>query len=301
MILTVTFNPAIDHTYTVEKDLAEDHIMRTDDSQFDAGGKGINVASYLNTLGKDTVATGLLGGFTGEFIQEKLDEQGISHDFAEAGTTRINTTVIGEKTEYKVNHSGPETDHQAVEMVIDRIQAREPEIVVISGSLPPGLDYSAVEKIGGSVDADIVVDLHGDVLGQLEGSYLLAKPNRKELSEATGTEIRTVEDCRKASKLLLDRGFDNVLASLGEDGAVLSTKEQTYFVEGLEYEVVDTTGAGDAMLASMLSGLQDGMDKKDALKQALAFSTLAVETSGTRPPDIERLEEYIREVEVRVI
>lgn len=301
MILTITFNPAIDHTYTVEEDLADSHILRTEDSQFDAGGKGINVASYLNSLEKETLATGLLGGFTGEFIQSKLDEQGLNRDFAEAGTTRINTTIIGDEAEYKVNHSGPETGEEAVERVLKKVKNYEPETVVISGSLPPGLDYTAVEKIREAVDADIVLDLHGDVLGKMEGDYLLAKPNRKELSEATGIEVETVEDCKKASERLLDKGFDNILASIGEDGAVLSTEKKALYAEGLDSEVVDTTGAGDAMLASMLAGLQEGMSNEDALKQALAFATLVVETPGTRTPEIDRLEEYMEKVELREI
>ena len=298
MILTVTFNPAIDHTYTVEEDLADSHILRTDDSQFDAGGKGINVASYLNSLGKDTLATGLLGGFTGEFIRSKLDEQGLKHDFADAGTTRINTTIIGDEAEYKVNHSGPEAGEEAVDRVLEKVRAREPDTVVISGSLPPGLDYSAVEKIGEKVDSDVVVDLHGDTLGELEGDYLLAKPNRKELSEATDMSVETVEDCKKASGKLLDRGFDNVLASLGEDGAVLSTEDKVLYAKGLDSEVVDTTGAGDAMLAAMLAGIQSDMDKRESLKQALAFATLVVETPGTRTPEMDRLEAYMEKVDV---
>ena len=301
MILTVTFNPAIDHTYTVEEDLAGSHILRTEDSQFDAGGKGINVASYLNSLEKDTVATGLLGGFTGDFIRKKLDEQGLKHDFAESGTTRINTTIIGNEAEYKVNHSGPETGEEVVEDVLEKVRAREPDNVVVSGSLPPGLDYTAVEEIRENVEADVIVDLHGGTLGDLEGDYLLAKPNRKELSKAADMSVQTVEHCKKASEKLLDRGFDNILASLGEDGAVLSTEDNALYVEGLESEVVDTTGAGDAMLAAMLAGIQEEMSKKDALKQALAFATLVVETPGTRTPEIDRLEEYIEEVEVREI
>lgn len=301
MILTITFNPAIDHTYTVEEELADSHILRTEDSQFDAGGKGINVSSYLNSLGKETLATGLLGGFTGEFIQNKLDDQGLEHDFAEAGTTRINTTIIGDEAEYKVNHSGPESGEEAVERVLEKVRIQEPETVVISGSLPPGLDYKAVEKIREAVDAEVVVDLHGNILGRLKGDYFLAKPNRKELSEATNLELETIEDCKKASKKLLDKGFDNILASLGEDGAILSMENRSIYVEGLDSEVVDTTGAGDAMLAAMLAGLREGMSKEDALKQALAFATLVVETSGTRTPEVEKLEDYIEKVEAKEI
>lgn len=298
MILTVTFNPAIDHTYSIEQDLEKNSIARTNESQFDAGGKGINVSSYLKALGEDTVATGLLGGFTGDFIKSELDEQGLAHDFAETGTTRINTTVISENSEYKINHSGPETGEEVVEEVLEKIREREPEKVIISGSLPPGLGHSAIERIENGTDADVAVDLHGDTLGELEGNYLIAKPNRDELQEATGKEAETVEEAAEASEILLERGFKKVLASLGGEGAVLSTGDKNLYAEGLEADVRDTTGAGDAMLAATLAGLEEGMNNEDALKKGLAFATLVVETPGTRIPELDKLEKYVEKVEV---
>lgn len=298
MILTLTFNPAIDHTYKVDGDLTENSIARTDESQFDAGGKGINVSSYLKALGEDTVATGLLGGFTGDFIRSELEEQGLAHDFAETGTTRINTTVISEESEYKINHSGPEAGEEAVEEILEKIHEREPEKVIISGSLPPGLDYSAIERIEAETDADVALDLHGDTLGKLEGDYFVAKPNRNELREATGEKVETVEDAVEASEILLGRGFERVLASLGEDGAVLSTKKEKMYVSGLKADVQDTTGAGDAILAATLAGLEEGKSNPEALRKGLAFATLVVETPGTKIPEVEKLEEYMEKVEL---
>ncbi len=298
MILTVTFNPAVDHTYTLEEDLEKDNISRTENSQFDAGGKGINVSTYLKALGHETTATGLLGGFTGSFIESKLDEEGLNHDFVRGRTTRINTTIIADNSEYKINHSGPETGNEMVEEVLNKIEDRDPETVVISGSLPPGLGYSAVERIQEKSETDVVVDLHGNVLGELEGNYLLAKPNKDELSEATDIEVNSVEKAQEASEVLLGKGFENVLASLGEDGALLSTEDESWYVEGLEADVVDTTGAGDALLSAMLSGLAEGKDKRKSLKKALAFATIVVETPGTRTPEIEKLEKCVEKVDV---
>ncbi|QKQ98110.1 hexose kinase [Candidatus Nanohaloarchaea archaeon] len=298
MILTVTFNPAIDHTYVIDEDLESEKIMRTSESHFDAGGKGINVASYLNTLGHDSLATGLLGGFTGDYIRTELDREGLAHDFAEGGITRINTTVAGDNEEYKLNHSGPETGEKAVERVLSKVSSRSPGKVVISGSLPPGLDSSAVEEIASEVETDVAVDLHGDVLGELEEKYFLAKPNRNELSEATGIDIDSIQKCREAAEKLLDRGFENVLASMGEDGALLVTEERALYAEGLDSDVADTTGAGDAMLSAMLAGLEENKDKKEAFRKALAFATLVVETPGTGKPEIEKMNDYVERVEV---
>lgn len=301
MILTITFNPAIDHTYSLSSDLEKDGVSRTTDSQFDAGGKGINVSTYLKALDAETAATGLLGGFTGDFIKSELDSQSLEHDFVPGGTTRINTTVIAGDNEYKINHSGPQTQSEAVDKIIEKIQTENPEKIVVSGSMPPGLNHSAIERIEKDVSAEIVLDLHGEILRKLSGNYLLCKPNREELSSATGIEVDSVEKCVEASEKLMEKGFENVLASLGDQGAVLSTKDENFYVESLEAEVADTTGAGDAMLSGMLSGLAEGKSKKEALKKSLAFATLVVETHGTSVPEMENLEDYIEKIEVKKV
>ncbi|WEL23617.1 1-phosphofructokinase [Candidatus Nanohalovita haloferacivicina] len=298
MILTVTFNPAIDHTYVVDSNLAEEHIIRTDESHFDAGGKGINVASYLNDLGHDAIATGLLGGFTGKFIRNELDNLGLDHDFAEGGITRINTTIAGEN-EHKINHSGPETEEEAVDRVIEKVASRNPDKVIISGSLPPGLDSSAIDSIEKAVDGEVVVDLHGDTLGLLEQNYFMAKPNREELSEATGMRAETVGEAFEAARSLREDGFEIVVASLGSEGALLVSDEKSIFAEGLDSEVVDTTGAGDALLSAMIAYLEEGLGEGESLVRALAFATLVVETAGTGSPDLEDFEEYVEKVDVR--
>jgi 1-phosphofructokinase len=83
MILTVTLNPAVDHTLRLHKPLHAGAVQRTDDTRFDAGGKGINVSKYLDGLGTETVATGILGGFLGSVITEQLTAEGGPHDFIE--------------------------------------------------------------------------------------------------------------------------------------------------------------------------------------------------------------------------
>lgn len=297
MILTVTFNPAIDHTYVLDTDLEDSEISRTDTSQFDAGGKGINVSSYLKALEVDTTATGVLGGFTGDFIKSELDEQGLDHEFIEGGRTRVNTTVLADDREYKINHDGPDTEESVIDAIISKINEIEPENVVISGSLPPGLDYTAVEQIAEESDVQVTVDLSGDVLGSLEGNYFLAKPNKSELSDAAGQEVESVEDAYEAAQILVDRGFENVLASLGEKGALLVSQDEEWYVEGISADVEDTTGAGDAILSGFLAGLNHGNCKSDSLEEALAFATIVVETSGTKLPETENLEDYVERAE----
>jgi len=93
-IATVTLNPAVDQTLRTDRELTPDEVIRVDEAQFDAGGKGINVSKYLAAMGAETVASGVLGGFVGRFVADRLAAADIETEFVDiAGTTRLNSTV----------------------------------------------------------------------------------------------------------------------------------------------------------------------------------------------------------------
>ena len=80
MIYTVTFSPAVDYIVDL-KTLEKGAINRSQGEHCLAGGKGINVSIVLANMGKPSVATGFLGGFTGEFIRKELENRGIASAF----------------------------------------------------------------------------------------------------------------------------------------------------------------------------------------------------------------------------
>ena len=284
MILTVTLNPAVDHTVRLDEALEAGRVQRASEARFDAGGKGINVAKYLDGLGAETLATGVLGGFLGEFVARRLTADGIPHDFVETdGRTRLNTTVLTD-AEYKVNHRGPSVDGAVVDRVIDRIEAHDPETVVVAGSLPPSLGIEAIDRIAASTDRETVVDVGGEQLDRLTGSYALCKPNRAELAAATGAPTATVEECARAAETLRATGFERVVASLGADGALVATRSGTVHVPAPETEVVDTVGAGDALLAGVLAALAEGATDEDALRRGVTVASRVVGVPGTTIP-----------------
>ena len=284
MILTVTLNPAVDHTVRLDERLEADRVQRASEAQFDAGGKGINVSKHLVEFGTETLATGVLGGFLGSFVAERLTADGIPHDFVEIdGLTRLNTTVLTDE-EYKINHTGPSVDGSVVERVIDRIERHDPETVVVAGSLPPSLDIDAIDRIAAAVDGETVVDVGGEQLIRLEETYALCKPNREELAAATGAPTQTVEECSHAAETLRASGFKRVVASLGADGALMATSSETIHVPAPETEVVDTVGAGDALLSGVLAARADGETSEEALQRGVRVAARAVAVPGTTIP-----------------
>lgn len=288
MIVTVTCNPAVDQTVQFDGQMVPDRVLRASDARFDAGGKGINAAQLLTAMGRPCVAAGFLGGFTGSFVRSELRAAGIETAFVDVdGHTRLNTTALAAGTEYKLNQTGPTVDPAAVDALLDRVRAHDPDRVLIGGSLPPGLSAAAVDRIATGGEWETVVDTSGDLLSELDASYGLCKPNRTELGDATGADVATVAGCARAAAEFRDHGFDRVLASLGADGAVLASDDGLLVADAMDVDVVDTVGAGDALLAGVLGAWEGGADDETALKSGIAVSARVVQQAGTAVPDLD--------------
>ncbi|MDS0284170.1 1-phosphofructokinase [Haloarcula onubensis] len=300
MLLTVTFNPAVDQTLQFDEPMVADRVLRAESARFDAAGKGVNVAQFLTGMGEDAVATGVLGGFTGQFIRQRLTDAGVSTAFVESGgTTRLNTTAVADGSEFKLNHDGPPVDGETVAAIVDTVRERAPDTVVVSGSLPPGVTTDAVDAVAAAGDWDTVVDMDGGALRALDERFSLCKPNREELARATDAGLSTVEGCARAAASFRANGFDRVLASLGADGVVLATASTALHAAALDVDVVDTVGAGDALLSGALAAWADGEDDATALRTGVAAATLLVGQAGTSPPAFDALDELRDRVSVR--
>lgn len=298
MILTVTPNPAVDQTIEMDEPLESDAVQRSREARFDAGGNGINVSQFVRALGDETLATGIVGGFTGYFIEQNLQQFEVPTDFCEtAEPTRMNTTILTPDSEYHLNQSGPQVGESAVDDLIDVLQKHDPSIVDIGGSLPPGMDDDAVDRLAAAGDWDTAIDVHGDLLPDLEETYEYCKPNEVELEEATGIEINDIDDCAEAARELQEWGFERVIASMGGEGAMMVTPEETLYAPALDVDVVDTVGAGDSMFAAVLWAYEQGWDDEKALRAGVATSSQIVGVTGTSVSDLD-ISETIEEVRV---
>ncbi|SEO91358.1 1-phosphofructokinase [Halogranum amylolyticum] len=299
MILTVTLNPAVDHTLQLDDELTSDSVARTDTAQFDPGGKGINVSKYLVELDVETTATGYVGDFLGRFLREELTTQGIPNDFVEiSGCTRLNTTILTPQSEFKINQNGPTVDDTALELIVETIERHSPEMVVVAGSLPRGVGPEAIDYIADAGPWETVVDVGGDVLADLEAEYALCKPNREELAATVGGEIDSLSDAFAAARALQKRGFERVVASLGGDGAIMATPDTVLYTPALDVDVVDTVGAGDALLAGVLAERQRSGTDEAALRAGVAVASRVVAVSGTSVPSLDDALSNIEEMTV---
>src|SRR5699024_2842352 len=141
MIYTCTLNPAID-MFVQMNDFYPDIVNRSVYDELQPNGKGVNISIMLNKLNKSSVATGFLGGFSGDFIEEELLKMGISVDFISVeDNTRINVFLLSNQGEYKIVNGGSHISEQKSQELLSKINLLTPEdTLFLSGSLPQGLD-----------------------------------------------------------------------------------------------------------------------------------------------------------------
>lgn len=286
MIYTVTLNPSID--YIVHLDSLKTGITnRTTSEEYYYGGKGINVSCVLAELEMKSTALGFVAGFTGEAIEKGIKNPKITTDFITLpeGISRINIKIkAGEETE--INCQGPDISEAAIVNLFDKIDnIQDGDTIVLAGSIPNTMPDDTYEKILGRLKNKkvlIVVDATKKLLvNSLKYKPFLIKPNKQELSEIFDVDISTDEDIIKYANELRKMGAQNVLISLGGDGAMLVDEFGKIHKAGIvKGKVLNTVGSGDSMVAGFVAGYIKTGDYEYALKLGSACGNATAFLSG---------------------
>ena len=270
MIYTVTLNPSIDYIVRLDK-LVTGITNRTTEEEYYYGGKGINVSLVLAELDLDSTAYGFVAGFTGKAIENGIRNDHIITDFIKLkeGISRINVKIkAGEETE--INCQGPHIDERELERLLQKIdRIASDDTLILAGSIPKTMPDDVYERMMERIRyVRIVVDATKKLLvNSLKYKPFLIKPNRQELSEIFGVEVKTEEDIVHYAKELQKMGARNVLISLGGDGAMLIDEEGNKHKAGvLKEKVLNTVGSGDSMVAGFVAGYEKTGDYAYALK-----------------------------------
>lgn len=300
MIYTITLNPALDRTLWV-KTINPDDCNRIENEQLYAAGKGIDVSKVLTKFGVNNKALGFVGGFAGEELEGLLINEGIACDFVRiSGRTRTNIIVndLGAGTQTLFNAKGPTITAYELMQIIHKIEnLTDPAFVVISGSLPMGVNpeiYRKIVEIVQGKGAKTILDTDGEALVVgLKGLPTIIKPNIHELSRLTGRTLEGLESVIGAAHEVRERGIAVVLVSMGEKGLLLVSDDGQYLVRPPTVEVKNKIGAGDSAVAGFVYGLSTGNDPIHSLTYAVAAGTATILQSGTAlctPHDFYRLQ-----------
>lgn len=300
MIAAITLNVSIDRRYVVEN-APLGAVNRVKECVYTAGGKGLNVARVVHTLGEPVIAGGIVGGDAGRYILRNLDREGIRHHFSEAaGESRscinIYDTATGVQTEFLEPGLTVQADeYEAFLRTFDEL-CDTCRVITMSGSLPKGLSsntYADLIRRASAKGIKVLLDSSGASLRDaLAAQPFYIKPNEDEIAALTGCDAGNDEEVFSAALQLQQSGIDRVVVSMGKKGAVMACSKGLLRAQPPEIKAVNTVGCGDSMTAAFAVAEVRGLDEQEALRFAVATSAASAlnpGTGGLEPADLQRI------------
>ena len=302
-IVTMTLNPAIDKSSSVDHVVAERKLY-CKPPRFEPGGGGVNVCRAIKKLGGTSLLLYPAGGLTGTRLQELLEEEGLDHrPFPIVGMIRESLVILEESTgqQFRFGMPGPKLKKNELESFLQQLSVIDPspDYMVASGSLPPGAPadfYARVARVGKENGAKTIIDVSGEALEQaLKEGVFLIKPNVREFRELAGKDIKEESQIKAEAQKMVKSGRCEVLViSLGAAGALAVSKDFAEHILPPTVPIVSKVGAGDSMVAGIALSLARGKPLRESILFGVAAGSAAVMTPGTelcRREDAERLYE----------
>ncbi len=306
MITTVTMNAALDKAYFMEKAIENGTVMRVSRCHTTAGGKGLNVARAIAICGGQVQATGLVGGFNGQYLESLLDQDKIPHQFGHvSGETRSCINILDPgygSTEYLEPGFtvSPEEEQEFMDRFPDII--RDSDVVTISGSLPRGINkdiYSKMITIAREMGKKVLLDSSGETLkNAIAAGPTLVKPNQDEIQQLAEARITSEEDLIRCGKKVHEMGVAYVVISQGKEGALLICEEGVFKGHSPKIKAVNSVGCGDSMLGAFAVAFEKGYTPGEALKYAIAVASGNAMSPDTGHFDYEQCERLLEMVSV---
>lgn len=280
MILVINLNASVDKRYRL-KDLVKGEVMRASEVDNTPGGKGIHVANVATILGEDCIATGYLGGKSGEFISEKLENYGIKQDFVKiGGETRSCLAIItdsGDQTE--ILEPGPTVTDEEQKAFLEKYKEllKKATVVAASGSMPKGLPtdfYAQLAELAHQAGKPFLLDTSGEALIQgIKAQPYFVKPNNDEIKVLAGKELASDADIVEALKGFMADGIKLPVISLGAKGSMAGYNQHVYKIAVPRIECKNPVGSGDSFVAGIAVGIERGMSIEDILALGAACGT----------------------------
>ncbi|QNH17249.1 1-phosphofructokinase [Xanthomonas sp. SS] len=292
--VSVSLNPAIDLTVAIER-LQPGQVHRASSAHAIAGGKGINVAACLADAGVATAALGVLGAGNAHLFETLFAARGIDDRCLRVpGDTRTNLKLVaadsGDTTD--INLPGLPLGAAELHAVGARLAPllRPGLPVVLTGSLPAGLaddSWRVLQAQAAAAGARVLLDTSGAPLREALAAPhaqlpFAIKPNRHELEDWAGTPLRATAELLAATRALLDSGIELVVVSLGTDGALFVRGEQALLARPPQLAGGSSVGAGDAMVAGLVTALLAEADLATCARQATAFAVATLGSGAAR-------------------
>lgn len=303
-ILCVSANPAVDRRVYVDA-LILGEVNRARSSLAMPGGKAAHMAMAARALGVDANWIGFLGGAIGDQVETELRKLAIAvSPIRTEAATRVNLEVVedsGRITEM-LEPGGQITGDEQTELL--RLFAQnlsgdwKGALVVISGSLPPGLPanfFVQLIDVAKKAGSGVFLDTSGDALKEgIAAKPNFVKPNRKEVEVLLGRALPDVQAVVVAAREIISQGAGSAAITLGAEGVVwLEGKDgPAWFAQPPKLKAISTVGCGDTTLAGFAYGALRGLIGEEALRFATACGAancLAELEGRISPSDVQNL------------
>lgn len=288
-VLTITLNPALDVTTTIDQ-LKPLQKLRCAPPRLDPGGGGVNVSRALKELGGESRAFLAIGGGIGTELRGLLDRTGIACDYWPlSGETRFSFTVMEDSTaqHYRFVLPGPEVSSAEADAILLHLEQSIRDChgyVVVSGSLPLGMPvdfYARITRRTRELGAKLIIDAHGEPLrlAAAERPYII-RLNHLEAQELVGGDADVA--AHQLARQLIDRQLaEAAIVTLGERGAIVATAGGEIEIRPPHVAVRSSVGAGDSFVAALTFGLANGWALDEAARYGVAAAAAAVTTEAT--------------------
>lgn len=308
MITAITLNPSVDRRYFLDG-FETNKVFRAMRYGATAGGKGLNVARVVNLLGEEVLATGLVGGKSGEWIEEELEKIGIPHQFqAISGETRTCLAILsGKGSQTEVLETGPTVEEDELSSFLSLYDSLlvSSTIIVGSGSLMKGMPqtlYSTLIEKAHMRNIPFLLDTSGEALLEgIKAKPFFIKPNLEELEAIVNSNLSTKKEIVQAVRHLTQNNVEVVMVSLGSEGAIVVTKEEAMHISIPRVSVVNPTGSGDSTVAGFATALKRGMSLNEAVRLAVACGTANAMEEMTGFVDVEKVDKVFIETSIHLI
>lgn len=308
LIVTLTVNPAIDRTITVDRLAFEDraYILSTKDTP---GGRGINASSVIHAFGGKTVAILPAGGSSGARFQDFLKNCGFPVIIvAIRNKVRTNLTITDSHgLTAKLNEHGPKLSKAEMSKIEKAVHAniQGASWLMLCGSLPPGAPddvYARIIAFAQSRKVSTLLDSDGDALKLgLAAKPTLVSPNQEEAERLLSTALITRTNCLQAAERLHRMGAESVMLSLGSRGAVGFYKGRLWEAIPPRVDAVCPIGAGDAQSAAFLWSFENDHSYSEAIRWGVAAGTASAMLPGMKFASLDEARRIYADVEVREI
>jgi len=306
VIATFTLNPCLDEHITVNG-LLVDEANRWSKLRRYAGGKGIDVSRAIHEMGGSTMAYGFIGGTEGRALEILLDEEGVLFSFTPVEqATRTNFIITDTRTsqQTRIDAPGPRISKRELERFANKLQRIQPvpDLVVASGSVPPGIGsdiYYHIIMSARERGVRTFLDTDGDCLEKaIKAKPYLIKPNVHEAEELLKTEISTEEAIVEAALNLVEMGIEIVVISRGKDGLIAASKKKIVKAVPPSLKVKSAVGAGDCTMAGFALEIVAGEPLIEACRLGAAMGAATVLTPGTELCHRADVEELLPQIQV---